>query len=227
MKETMRTSLMNVYQCLLGHFGPQHWWPGETPFEVCIGAILTQNISWTNVDRAIRNLKNAGVLNAAGLRALPEEELALLIKPSGYYNSKAKKLKAFVGWLGERCVDDLGELFRTETGTLREELLAVHGIGEETADSILLYAGDKPYFVIDAYTRRIFERLGLRPEPGARYADYRKLFMENLPADVPLYNEYHALIVRLGKETCRPTPRCDGCPLNAGRTGAAWPCRLD
>jgi endonuclease-3 related protein len=220
-----RTALTTIYEKLLARFGPQHWWPGETPFEVCLGAILTQNTAWTNVDRAIRNLKDAGVLDAAALRALPEDKLARLIKPSGYYNMKAKKLKVFVEWLGERCKDDLDALFSTETDPLRAELLGVHGIGEETADSMLLYAGGKPVFVIDAYTRRIFERLELRPETGDRYGDWQRLFMNGLPPEAPLFNEYHALIVRLGKETCHPAPRCGDCLLNNGRTGCDHPCR--
>jgi endonuclease-3 related protein len=222
---TRRTALTTIYEKLLARFGPQHWWPGETPFEMCLGAILTQNTAWTNVDRAIRNLKDAGVLDAAALRALPEDKLARLIKPSGYYNMKAKKLKVFVEWLGERCKDDLDALFSTETDPLRAELLGVHGIGEETADSMLLYAGGKPVFVIDAYTRRIFERLGLQPETGDRYGDWQRLFMDGLPPEAPLYNEYHALIVRLGKETCRSAPRCRDCPLNNGRTGSDYTCR--
>ncbi len=217
---------MTVYRRLREAYGPQHWWPGETPFEVCIGAILTQNTAWTNVDRAIGNLKGADALSAAVLRELPQDDLAALVRPSGYFNAKARKLKEFVRWLGERCGDDLDALFTTDTGALRKELLAVHGIGEETADSMLLYAGEKPVFVIDAYTRRIFERLGLRPAAGERYGDYQALFMDHLPPDAPLYNEYHALIVHLGKETCRPTPRCADCPLNAGRDGEGHPCRL-
>jgi endonuclease-3 related protein len=225
MTEAMTDTLMSVYRRLQKAYGPQHWWPGETAFEVCIGAILTQNTAWSNVDRAIRNLKEAGALSAAALGSLPETELARLIRPSGYFNAKARKLKAFVGWLGERCGDDLGALFRTDTAALRDELLRVHGIGEETADSILLYAGGKPVFVIDAYTRRVCGRLGLRPGHGERYADYQALFTDSLPRDVPLYNEFHALIVRLGKETCRPAPRCAGCPLNAGKKGPGYPCR--
>ncbi len=227
MAEPIRTILTDVYERLLTAYGPQHWWPGETPFEVIIGAILTQNTAWTNVDRAIRNLKAAGVLSAAALRNLPQDELATLIKPSGYFNAKARKLKELVRWLGERCGDDLGALFATETGGLREELLKVHGIGEETADSILLYAGEKPIFVIDAYTRRIFERLGLQPRRGNRYGDYQALFMENLPPETRLFNEYHALIVRLGKDICRPAPRCGDCPLNLECGGAGYPCRRD
>jgi endonuclease-3 related protein len=225
MADSTQALLMNVYRRLLARYGPQHWWPGETDFEVCIGAILTQNTAWTNVARAIRNLKAAGVLKAGALRDLPQDELAQLIKPSGYYNGKAKKLKAFVTWLAERCDDDLGGLFRSETVPLREELLRVHGIGEETADSMLLYAGCKPVFVIDAYTKRVFGRLGLTPNAGTRYGDYRRLFMDNLPPDTALFNEYHALIVRLGKETCRPAPRCGTCPLNAGHPGE-YPCHI-
>ncbi len=221
----MIDTLMSVYRRLLAACGPQHWWPGETPFEVMIGAVLTQNTAWTNVDRAIRNLKEAGVLSAPALRALPQDELAALIRPSGYFNAKARKVKELVTWLGDRCGDDLDALFAADTAALRDELLAVHGIGEETADSMLLYAGGKPVFVVDAYTRRIFTRLGLHPSQGDRYADFQRLFMENLPPDAALYNEYHALIVNLGKETCRPAPRCGDCPLNAGRPGPGYPCR--
>jgi len=220
----VRSALVDVYEKLFARYGPQHWWPGETPFEVMIGAILTQNTAWTNVDRAIRNLKAASVLNAAALRELPQVELATLIRPSGYFNAKARKLKELVRWLGERCADDLDVLFATETSPLRKELLNVHGIGEETADSILLYAGGKPVFVIDAYTRRILERLGLQPPHGNRYADFQGLFMEDLPPDARLFNEYHALIVRLGKESCRPAPCCADCPLDLGRGGEGYPC---
>jgi endonuclease-3 related protein len=204
-----------IYQRLYARYGPQHWWPARGPFEVIVGAILTQNTAWTNVARAIENLRTAGRLAPAAIRELAEAELAALIRPCGYYNVKARRLKAFAQWFGERYGDSLKEMFAGETGALRRELLAVHGIGEETADSILLYAGEKPVFVIDAYTRRIFTRLGLTPTTDS-YAAWQGLFMENLPADAPLYNEYHALLVRQGKEACRARPRCRDCCLNAG-----------
>ena len=208
--------LYTVYHHLFTRYGPQHWWPGDTPFEVIVGAILTQSTAWTNVEKAIGNLKQAGALSATALRAMPDDELAGFVRPSGYFNVKARKLKTFVTWLERRCGDDLDALFKTDTMTLREELLAVYGIGEETADSVLLYAGEKPVFVIDAYTRRIVDRLGIDPG-GTTYGDYQRRFMNNLPADTRLYNEYHALIVRHGKDTCLKTrPKCDGCCLNPG-----------
>ena len=204
--------LLEIFQKLLDRFGPQHWWPAREPFEVIVGAILTQSTAWTNVEKAIDNLRGAGRLSAAALRNLPERELATLIHPCGYYNVKARRLKAFVVWLGGRYGDNLDRMFAQDIGALRRELLGVHGIGEETADSILLYAGNRPVFVIDAYTRRIFGRLGLAP-PHDTYAAFQAVFMENLPADARLFNEYHALLVRLGKEACRKAPRCPACPL--------------
>lgn len=221
------TILRDIYERLLERYGPQHWWPADEPFEVMVGAILAQNTAWTNADKAIHALKNAGALSATALSRIPEEKLAELIRPSGYFNVKARKLKALVTWLAERCGGDLGKLFITETGDLREELLGVYGIGEETADSILLYAGGQPVFVIDAYTRRIFDRIGLQPE-GRRYADYQAMFMNHLPPEPALYNQYHALIVRLGKEICRPHPLCRDCALNRGTVSAAetYPCTI-
>ena len=204
--------LLAIYHRLLEHYGSQHWWPGDTPFEVMVGAILTQSAAWQNVEKAINNLKTAGLLSPRALRDLPVDELARLVYPSGYYNAKARKLKALVTWLGETCGDNLDALFTRDTDVLREELLAVHGIGPETADSILLYAAGKPVFVIDAYTRRIMTRLGLAPGKDT-YADYQRLFTDALPPDTPLFNEYHALLVRLGKTVCRSRPHCDECPL--------------
>jgi endonuclease-3 related protein len=204
--------LREVYRRLLDRYGPQHWWPAREPFEVIVGAILTQSTAWTNVEKAVASLRDAGRLSAAALRELPEAELAALIRPCGYYNVKARRLKAFVKWLGESCGDNLDRLFSRDIGRLRRELLLVHGIGEETADSIILYAGGLPVFVVDAYTRRILGRLGLSPAPDS-YAALKALFMENLPADAGLFNEYHALLVRLGKDCCRKTPRCPACPL--------------
>ena len=208
-----KSRLLEIYDSLLDHFGPQHWWPGEEPFEVIVGAILTQSAAWTNVEKGIRNLKKNRVLSPEALRSLPHEQLAGLIYSCGYYNAKAIKLKAFASWFGERFADSLEKMFATETFSLREELLAVHGVGEETADSILLYAGNKPIFVIDAYTRRASNRLGLGPA-GQKYGIYQKLFMENLPCDVPLFNEYHALLVALGKNYClKQNPSCQKCCL--------------
>lgn len=177
-----------------------------------VGAILTQSTTWTSVEKAIGNLKTAGVISPGALRRLPETELAALIFPSGYYNAKARKLKALAAYL-EEYQDDLDRLFAVDTCQLRRELLGVHGIGEETADSILLYAAGHPVFVIDAYTRRIIGRIGLAPDKG-RYTDYQRLFMDNLPVDSDLYNEYHALLVYLGKNVCRRRPLCQQCCLS-------------
>ena len=180
-----------------------------------VGAILTQSTAWSNVEKAIANLKAAGVLSPESLRQLPLSEIAVLVYPSGYYNAKALKLKSLAVWLGEYYQDNLDRLFATETGQLRRELLTVHGIGEETADSIILYAANQPIFVVDAYTRRIIDRIDLAPE-ATSYADYQALFMDNLPRDVGLFNEYHALLVCLGKNVCRRRPLCQQCSL-AGR----------
>ncbi|OGN99449.1 MAG: hypothetical protein A2Y90_00260, partial [Chloroflexi bacterium RBG_13_52_12] len=199
------------------------------PFEVIVGAILTQSAAWTNVEKAIANLKKAGKLSPDALRRLPEAELARLVHPCGYYNVKARKLKAFAGWFGEQYDDSLDKLFAQDIDDLRYRLLAVYGIGEETADSIILYAGNKPVFIIDAYTRRIIDRLGISPHPNS-YPAYQKLFMTHLPADAALFNEYHALLVRLAKETCRKQPLCTQCCLNPetkavnGPTRGRFPC---
>ncbi len=209
----MRSRLIEIYHRLYAAYGPQHWWPGDTPFEVIIGAILTQQVSWTSVERAIAALKREGLMSPDAIAHTSQEHIAALIRPTIYYNEKAKKLKAFVEFLQTRYGGDLAALFALPTARLRDELLAVHGIGEETGDSIILYAAGKPSFVVDAYTRRILTRLELiaGDEP---YRRIQKLFMDNLPPDVELYNEYHALLVRHGKERClKRTPRCDGCPL--------------
>jgi len=204
--------LIDAYRRLYAAYGPQGWWPGETPFEVIVGAILTQSAAWTNVEKAIANLKAAGALSPEGLRAIGDAELAGLIRPSGYFNAKARKLKAFLGLLDESFSGDLQRLLATPAAELRRLLLGTHGIGPETADSIVLYAAGQPVFVIDAYTRRVFSRLGLAPE-AATYDGWQELFTRALPPDAALCNEYHALIVRLGKEVCRKTPRCGACPL--------------
>ena len=205
-------TLLEIYHRLLSCYGPQHWWPAEDAFEVVVGAILTQSAAWTNVEKAISNLKAAGALTAAALLAIPSDRLAALIHPCGYYNAKAKKLRAFVQRLESGYGGDLERLFALDTIELRQELLAVHGIGEETADSIILYAARKPVFVIDAYTRRILRRLALAPSSDS-YGAFQALFTENLPQDEGLYDEYHALLVRHGKEVCRKAPRCPICCL--------------
>ncbi len=207
-----RDILLKVYDRLYKTYGPQHWWPGDTPFEVIVGAILTQNTNWGNVEKAIANLKAEGILSPEGLRDVNHNHLALLIKPSGYFNIKAGRLKHFINHLYKRHSGSLKKLFSLELNELRHDLLSVKGIGPETADSILLYAGGYPTFVVDAYTVRIFHRLGLLPE-DVTYHEVQEIFMDSLPEDVKLFNEYHALIVRLGKESCKPKPRCEGCSL--------------
>ena len=209
----MRERLLEIYHRLYAAYGPQHWWPGEGPFEVIVGAILTQQVGWRNVERAIAGLKTAGLMDPESLARAPLEQIARIIRPTCYYNQKAKKLKAFLDFLDVRYNADLNKLFSLPVDKLREELLSVRGIGEETADSIILYAAEKPSFVVDAYTRRILTRLGVINGEES-YGEIRELFMKNLPEDVPLYNEYHALLVRHGKERClKRNPRCAGCPL--------------
>lgn len=208
----MREKIYNLYHTLYVHYGPQHWWPGETPFEIIVGAILTQSAAWSNVEKAITNLKKAGVLSPQALRALPPDSLAGLIRPSGYFNAKTKKLNAMTDWL-ERYDDNLDRVFSKNLPELRSELLDIPGIGPETADSILLYAAQKPVFVIDAYTRRILSRVGITPAVDS-YDAWQSIFMNNLDADGSLFNEYHALLVRLGKDMCRKTsPACPSCCL--------------
>ena len=210
---TLTDSLMEIYNLLYERFGPQNWWPAETQFEVIVGAILTQSTSWRNVETAISNLKNAGVLSLDGLLEIDIDSLAELIRPSGYYNMKARKLKAIAGFLAENSGSDLDLVFERPLDEVRRDLLSVYGVGPETADSILLYAGGLPSFVVDAYTRRIFGRLGIIPE-DLSYEKTRTFFMENLPPSARLYNEYHALIVRLGKEMCTSgNPKCALCPV--------------
>jgi len=205
-------TLNEIYQLLFDRFGPQHWWPGDTQFEIIIGAILTQNTNWTNVEKAITNLKTADCLSPEKLYQLDISRLAELIRPAGYFNIKAKRLKSFLNWLFENYDGRLSNLESLDTWRLRDELLTIKGVGCETADSILLYAFDRPIFVVDAYTARVAVRHGLI-EPGADYEQLRELFQSNLPEDVQLFNEYHALLVKVGKEFCRPKARCPGCPL--------------
>ena len=211
--ERISQRLIDIYRRLLQRYGPQHWWPADGPFEVVIGAILTQSAAWTNVEQAISNLKGADALSAGALGDIPADRLAALIRPSGYYNAKALKLKAFVQRLREGYGGDLDRLFLLDTAALRRKLLSIHGVGQETADSIMLYAARRPIFVIDAYTRRIVSRLGLAPSADS-YAAFQALFSANLPADEGLFNEYHALLVRHGKQACRKVPRCSGCCLS-------------
>lgn len=206
-----RTRLMEVFDALFKRYGALHWWPADTPFEVCVGAILTQNTNWLNVEKAIHNLKREGRLSLEALWEIDRERLAELIRPSGFFNVKSARLKDFIGWVLERH-GTLDAMFAGDWQELREELLAVRGIGRETCDSILLYAGGKPSFVVDAYTKRLCSRLGLVGEE-AGYEELRALFMNALPQDSALFNEYHALIVEHCKRHCRKKPLCDGCPL--------------
>ncbi|MBZ0158855.1 endonuclease III domain-containing protein [Candidatus Methylomirabilis sp.] len=204
--------LISLYRHLFRRFGPQHWWPARSRFEVMVGAILTQNTAWTNVEKAITALRTARLLNPPGIDTASQETLSRLIRSSGYYNMKAKRLKQFTRFLLTRYSGSVRRMFRTETAGLREELLDVTGIGEETADSILLYAGDRPIFVVDAYTRRVLERHELIAA-NTSYGEIQRLFMTHLSADPALFNEYHALLVAVGKTYCRKTPQCDSCPL--------------
>lgn len=216
----MQQLLMSIYRKLYQAYGPRHWWPGETPFEVMVGAILTQNTSWKNVEKAIQKLKENGSLNPNGIHRLKEGPLASLIRSSGYYRIKAKRLKAFVGFLFEEYGGDVNKMKRRRLMELREELLGVNGIGPETADSILLYGLQKPIFVVDAYTRRILSWHGIVPE-NASYEAIQNLFMDHLPHNQRLFNEYHALLVHLGKTVCKKIPGCGICPLK-GIEHRAW-----
>lgn len=211
-----RPTIAAIYQRLLAHFGPQHWWPGETALEIISGAVLTQNTAWRNVEQAIANLKAAELLPEdtclTRLATLPAAELAALIRPAGYYNIKAGRLQNLLGRIHAEH-DSLAAFLAQQSTTLRRQLLEIKGIGPETADSIMLYAAQRPVFVVDTYTHRIFSRHGLLPEE-ADYHQVQEIFHDALPAEAPLYNEYHALIVRLGKEYCRKSnPRCPTCPL--------------
>lgn len=211
----MKTRLHDIYYTLYDYFGPQHWWPGETLLEVMVGAILTQNTNWGNVKKAIAVLKEKDVLVAQKLKILPRLKLARYIKPAGYYTVKATRLKNFISFWMETYGGNIRKTKNIETAVLREQLLRVNGIGQETADSILLYALKRPVFVIDTYTKRILSRHGFINE-NAAYQDAQKLFVQNFKADVQLFNEYHALFVRLGKEFClKRSPRCEQCPLHA------------
>lgn len=203
---------MNIYRRLYDRYGPQGWWPGDGPFETIIGAILTQNTNWKNVEKAITNLAENDCLSPEKLRNLDVETLAGLIRPAGYFNQKAQRLKGFIDWLFEKHDGSIENLAALPTSTLREQLLSLKGIGPETADSICLYAFDKPLFVVDTYTARIFGRHGFL-EPGCGYQEIQELFHAGLEHDIALFNEYHALIVQLGKEHCKRKPICKGCPL--------------
>jgi endonuclease-3 related protein len=210
----MASLMLQVYKRLLKTFGPQHWWPGTTPFEVMVGAVLTQNTNWQNVEKAIANLDQADLLEPHALYNVPEEELEELLRPAGYFRIKARRLRNLLKFLVERYDGSLEAMFQTDLQTLRKELLSVSGIGQETADSIMLYAGGLPSFVVDAYTFRIFARHGWIGF-DADYHQIQDYLQSGLPQDVQLYNEYHALLVYLGKHYClKSKPKCRECPLN-------------
>ncbi len=209
--------LLDIFNTLLKEYGPQRWWPGETPFEVMVGAILTQNTNWTNVEKAIGNLKRSDSLSAEAIHAMPEARLAELIRPSGYFNIKAKRLKSFIKYFMENYAGKTEIMRKRDAAQIRRELLSVTGIGPETADSIMLYALEMPVFVVDAYTKRIFSRHGFFP-PDSDYHEVQRFFMDSLPRDVKLYNEYHALIVRLAKEKCiKKAGECRICVLTKAK----------
>lgn len=217
----MKRRLRAYYRSLHRHFGPAGWWPAETPFEIAVGAILTQNAAWTNVEKAIANLKRERLLSPKKILAASGETLETALRPSGYFRIKAQRLRNFCAYLSENHGASLRRMARKPLDPLRGELLGVNGIGPETADDILLYACGKPVFVADAYTRRIFSRHGLVP-PDIGYEALRAFFEDHLPADIELFQEYHALIVCTGKDFCRPSPRCEKCPL-AGFLGPDGP----
>jgi endonuclease-3 related protein len=206
--------LFEIYQRLYQSFGPQHWWPGETPFEIAVGAILTQNTNWGNVERAINNLKRHGTLSAKAIHKMSVKRLSELIRPAGYFTIKAKRLKSFVDFLMNDYHGSMMRMRHEDMHSLREKLLSVNGIGPETADSILLYALEKPVFVIDAYTKRVLSRHGIM-EHEKPYEKFQKLFHSSLREDIRIFNEYHALFVTVGKMFCkRQKPLCEKCPLN-------------
>ncbi len=204
--------MLRSYKLLFAWYGPQNWWPAESRFEVLVGAVLTQNTSWRNVEKALENLRARGLLAYETLRRLPADEIAPLIRPSGYYNLKAQRLRNLLTLIDEKY-GDFEAFCAGELSVLRPQLLAVKGVGPETADSILLYACELPSFVVDAYTHRVFSRHGLVDEE-TDYHTMQERFTAALPVDQALYNEYHALIVRVAKEFChKKQPACAGCPL--------------
>ncbi len=214
-----KNTLMAIYEKMYQAFGPQHWWPAEDDFEVMVGAILTQSVSWKNVGKAISNLKSEDLLSVKAILSVENNKLAGLIKSTMYFNQKAIKLKNLCKHLQLKYNGNIYGLFEKDIYQMRKELLSIKGIGPETADSIILYAARKPIFVVDAYTRRIFTRLGLLPD-NVKYQEMQDFFMQHLPTDVKLFNEYHALIVRLGKDYCKKNkPLCTKCPIKTHCTG--------
>jgi endonuclease-3 related protein len=217
-----REELLEMYELLNGYFGDLRWWPAAESFEMMVGAILTQNTAWTNVEKAIEALREKKVLTPAALFRIPEDELARIIRPSGYYHLKAGRLKAFVRFFMEEYSGCVAAMRAEELPRLRNKLLGVRGVGPETADSILLYACQKPIFVSDAYTKRIMLRHGMIGD-DADYHAIQTLFMDHLPPDVSLFNQFHAMIVNTGKTFCRKSPQCAGCPLAVLQAGMRTP----
>lgn len=214
MKNIKINNYTEAYRLLYEHFGPQGWWPGDSPFEIMVGAVLTQNTSWANVRKAIDNLKLKGLLSYQSLALLTAQEIAQYIRPAGYYNLKAQRLKNLLDMVAAIYANDLATFLEDDLGSARENLLAVKGIGPETADSILLYACEHPVFVVDNYTHRVFSRHNM-VEEETDYLSIQDVFLANLPQDKQLYNEFHALIVRVAGTFCKKTkPQCAGCPLN-------------
>ena len=211
-RSAMPVPLMRIYRLMFSRLGPQHWWPADTPFEVMVGAILTQNTNWGNVEKAIARLRQARMLNPDRIAGASLPRLAALIRPAGYFRVKAKRLRSFVRYFVHGYSGRWSAMARRPTAELREELLAVHGVGPETADSILLYALGHPVFVVDAYTLRIFHRHGWADE-RVKYHEVQTLITAGIKRDPVLFNEYHALIVMIGKDYCRKKPRCEVCPL--------------
>ncbi|MBN1515066.1 hypothetical protein JXA32_00700 [Candidatus Sumerlaeota bacterium] len=211
-----RTLIRRIYEQLLKAYGPQHWWPAEGEDELIIGIVLTQNAAWSNVERALSRLKEAGACDLRSALSLPDARLAELIRPAGYFNLKTRRLKAVARYFIERWDCDYASMRRADPMELREELLGVYGLGRESVDCVLLYLLGFPVFVIDAYTLRIGARHGLFAE-GASYEEARRIFESALPCDAAQFNEYHALLVQVGKHQCKPKPRCEGCPLNQRR----------
>lgn len=212
-KVQAKRKLLRIYNLLFDFFGPCHWWPAETPLEVIVGAILTQNTSWANVEKAITNLKRHNLLSAKKLRQVNTRRLARVIHSTGFYNLKSKRLKNFINFLFLNYKGKLNLMFKTKTNRLRRQLLAINGLGPETVDSILLYAGGKPVFVVDAYTKRILSRHYLIPKES-EYNQVQEYFIRHLPKNTKLFNEFHALFVQLGKDFCKKKPICFKCPLS-------------
>lgn len=205
----MHLKLLRIYEALLARFGPQHWWPGDSPWEIAVGAMLTQQVAWTNVEKAIGNLKSANLLELKNMVNANPEQIKELIKPVGFYNQKSKRLLWFASIVSKKY-GSIEKMLDRPTMIVREELLSINGIGPETADSILLYGGNHPTFVVDAYTKRMTRCVGITSDD---YHELKKIFEDGLPKDATLYNQYHALIVRLGKEHCKTKPVCYSCPV--------------